>query len=165
MSSPTAELHAAPVAGAEDIERRRRLLKQWRRHSVVIAVLRKLLPALCLLILATIAAWAGLNVIRGRGDGAKIATDANIRMTSLVLQGRTERGQPYLVQAASATESASGSSSCRQAPFMRERHPWLPARRQNGPPGRLRRRGGRTSRPRPRHPPAGRGWSPVLPPA
>ena len=41
-------------------------------------------------------------MIRGRSDGAKVATDANIRMTSLVLQGRTERGQAYLVQAASA---------------------------------------------------------------
>jgi lipopolysaccharide export system protein LptC len=77
---------------------------------VVIAVLRKLLPALCLLVLATIAAWAGLNVIRGRGDGAKIATDANIRMTSLVLQGRTERGQPYLVQAASAVRDNANSA-------------------------------------------------------
>lgn len=102
MSSPTAELHVPSTTGAEDIARRRRLLKQWRRHSAVIAVLRKLLPTLCILILATIGAWATLNVINSRGDGAKVAADANIRMVAPFLQGRTERGRPYVVQAASA---------------------------------------------------------------
>lgn len=107
MSSPTAELRTPldpgpPTPGAEDIERRRRLLKQWRRHSAVIGVLRLLLPALCVLILATIAAWAALNVLRGRSEGAKVVADTNIRMQSLVVQGRTERGQPYLLQMASA---------------------------------------------------------------
>jgi lipopolysaccharide export system protein LptC len=110
MSSPTADLPVAPGTGAEDIERRRRLLKQWRRHSAVIAVLRKLLPALCLLILATIAIWAGLNVVKGRGDGAKVATDANIRMQAPVVQGRTERGQPYVLQMASAVRDNVNSS-------------------------------------------------------
>jgi lipopolysaccharide export system protein LptC len=110
MSSPTAELHVPSTTGAEDVERRRRLLRKWRRHSAVIAVLRKVLPALCLLILATIGAWAALNVINGRSEGAKVASDANIRMDRLVLQGRTERGQPYLVTSDSAVRDNVDSS-------------------------------------------------------
>jgi lipopolysaccharide export system protein LptC len=110
MSSPTAELRLPPAPAAEDIERRRRLLKKWRRHSVAIAVLRRLLPALCVLILAVIAGWAALNVINGRSDGAKLATDADIRMTKFYLQGRTQRGQAYLVTADSAVRDDANSS-------------------------------------------------------
>lgn len=104
MSSPTAELSIPrpPRSGAEDVERRRRLMSQWRRHSALIGVLRRLLPALCLLILGAIGAWSGLNVLYGRGEGGKILSNVNIRMTNFDLQGRTERGQPYLVTAASA---------------------------------------------------------------
>jgi lipopolysaccharide export system protein LptC len=110
MSSPTADLHAPSNSGAEDVERRRRLLKQWRRHSAAIAVLRGLLPALCVLILATIAVWAGLNVVNGRSDAVKVSTDSDIRMQSPVVQGRTERGQPYIVRMASATRDNVNSS-------------------------------------------------------
>jgi len=76
----------------------------------VIAVLRKLLPTLCILILATIGGWAGLNVVNSRGDGAKVSTDADIRMTKFYLQGRTQRGQPYLVTADSAVRDNANSS-------------------------------------------------------
>lgn len=110
MSSPTAELRTPSTTGAEDVERRRRLLKRWRRHSFLIAVLRKLLPALCILILAAIGAWAGLNVLHERSEGAKVSSDANIRMVNLFLQGRTERGRPYLVQAATAVRDNANSA-------------------------------------------------------
>jgi hypothetical protein len=117
MSSPTADLSipgrpgpGVPSPGSEDIERRRLLLRQWRRHSALIGVLRRLLPALCVLILAAIAVWAGLNVIYGRGEGARVLGDANIRMLNPYLQGRTDKGQPYLVQAASAVRDKADSA-------------------------------------------------------
>jgi len=99
MSSRTAD---SPGLQAEDIERRRRLLRRWRRHSFLIAVLRRLLPTLCLGILAAIAGWATLNVISARGDGAKVKSSSELRMLNLYEQGRTEAGKPYLVRAASA---------------------------------------------------------------
>ena len=109
MSSPTADL-GSPNLGSEDVERRRRLLRQWRRHSALIGLLRKLLPALCVGILAAIAAWAGLNVIYGRGDGAKVANQASLQMRNFFLQGRTEKGVPYVVRAASAVRDNADSS-------------------------------------------------------
>jgi lipopolysaccharide export system protein LptC len=108
MSSPTADLpgHGLPSPdlpglAAEDIERRRRLLQQWRRHSALIAVLRKLLPALCLAILAALAGWAVVNTLGARKEGARIP-NAEIRMVGINFQGRTEAGKPYLVTSASA---------------------------------------------------------------
>lgn len=109
MSSPTADL-GSPNLGVEDVERRRRLLRQWRRHSALIGLLRKLLPALCVAILAAIAAWAGLNVLNGRGEGAKVANQASIQMTKFFLQGRTEKGVPYAVRAASAVRDNADSA-------------------------------------------------------
>ena len=104
MSSPTADLTGSDLPGlaADDIERRRRLLRQWRRHSALIAVLRRLLPALCVAILGAIGAWATMNVLLSRGDGAKVKSNSEIRMDGLELQGRTEHGKSYLVRAASA---------------------------------------------------------------
>lgn len=107
MSSPTADL---PHLEAEDIERRRRLLKRWRRHSALISILRKLLPALCLVILLAICAWAANNVLFGRGDGAKVQSNTEIRMLNPYLQGRTEKGQPYLVTAASAVRDSADTA-------------------------------------------------------
>jgi lipopolysaccharide export system protein LptC len=86
---------------AEDIERRRRLLQQWRRHSALIAVLRRLLPALCLAIIVALGAWSAMSTFLWRTD-TKVRSDANIRMLNPNFQGRTESGKPFLVTAASA---------------------------------------------------------------
>lgn len=104
MSSPTADLPNPDLPGlaAEDIERRRRLLQQWRRHSALIAVLRKLLPALCLAIVAALAAWSAMSTLLWRTDNAKVRSNAEIRMLNPNFQGRTEKGKPFLVTAASA---------------------------------------------------------------
>ncbi|MGZ3274319.1 MAG: LPS export ABC transporter periplasmic protein LptC [Caulobacteraceae bacterium] len=99
MSSPTADI---PGLAAEDIERRRRLLKQWRRHSALIAVLRKLLPALCVAIIVALGAWSAMSTLLWRTDNAKVRSNAEIRMLNPVFQGRTEEGKPFLVTAASA---------------------------------------------------------------
>jgi lipopolysaccharide export system protein LptC len=88
---------------AEDIERRRRLLQQWRRHSALIAILRKLLPALCLAIVVALGAWSAMSTFLWQKD-ARVRSDANIRMTNPNFQGRTEAGKPFLVTAASAVE-------------------------------------------------------------
>ncbi len=69
MSSPTADLRSLE---AEDLDRRRRLLEQWRRHSILIGILRKLLPALAAGILVAIAGWSATSVLFARGDGAKV---------------------------------------------------------------------------------------------
>jgi lipopolysaccharide export system protein LptC len=88
---------------AEDIERRRRLLQQWRRHSFLIGILRKLLPTLCLAIVVALGAWAAMSTFLWRHE-AKVRSDVNIRMTNPNFQGRTEAGKPFLVTAASAVE-------------------------------------------------------------
>ncbi len=103
MSSPTADFPAPDLPGvaAEDIERRRRLLQQWRRHSFLIAILRKLLPALCLGIIVALGAWSAMSTFLWRHD-AKVRSDPNISMRGLAFQGRTESGKPFLVTTASA---------------------------------------------------------------
>jgi lipopolysaccharide export system protein LptC len=90
-----------PGLAAEDIERRRRLLQRWRRHSALIAILRKLLPALCLAIIVALGAWSAMSTLLWRTD-AKVRSNAEIRMLNPNFQGRTEAGKPFLMTAASA---------------------------------------------------------------
>ena len=102
MSSPTADLQGdLPGLAAEDIERRRRLLQQWRRHSALIAILRRLLPALCLAIIVALGAWSAMSTLLWRSD-AKVRSNAEIRMVNFNFQGRTEAGKPFLMTSASA---------------------------------------------------------------
>lgn len=103
MSSPTADLSLGALGdGADrDIERRRRLLAQWRRHSAFIQVLRRLLPALCVLIVAAVGGWAAVNALLLRNQGSKVRGAPEIRMLNPNFQGRTQAGKPFLVQAAS----------------------------------------------------------------
>jgi lipopolysaccharide export system protein LptC len=103
MSSPTADFRSEDLPGlaAEDIERRRRLLQRWRRHSALIAVLRRLLPALCLAIIVALGGWAAMSTLLWRTD-AKVKSNAEIRMVNPNFQGRTEQGKPFLISAASA---------------------------------------------------------------
>ncbi len=103
MSSPTADFRNRNLPGlaAEDIERRRRLLQRWRRHSALIAVLRRLLPALCVAIVVALGGWSAMSTLLWRKD-AKVNSNANIRMLNPNFQGRTEAGKPFLITAASA---------------------------------------------------------------
>lgn len=103
MSSPTADLpgHDLPGVAAKDIERRGRLLRQWRRHSFLIRILRKLLPALGVAIIVALGVWAAMSTFLWRQD-ARVRSDANLRMLNFNFQGRTEAGKPFLVTAASA---------------------------------------------------------------
>jgi lipopolysaccharide export system protein LptC len=102
MSSPTADIPGdLPGLAAEDIERRRRLLQQWRRHSALIAILRRLLPALCLAIIVALGAWSAMSTLLWRTE-TKVRSNAEIRMVNFNFQGRTEAGKPYLETMASA---------------------------------------------------------------
>ena len=112
MSSPTADLGGAGLPGRteDDIQRRRRLLAQWRRHSALIQVLRRLLPALGVLIVVVLGAWAALNALVLRNDGGKVRGGPEIRMLNPNFQGRTESGKPFLVQAVSAVRDNGDNS-------------------------------------------------------
>jgi len=107
MSSPTADIpgHGLPGVAAEDIERRRRLLQQWRRHSFLIRTLRKLLPALCLGIIVALGAWSAMSTLLWRQE-AKVHSAGDIRMVNPSFQGRTEAGKPFLVTTSSATRDS-----------------------------------------------------------
>ena len=103
MSSPTADLPGASLPGlaAEDIERRRRLLQAFKRHSARVRVLRRLLPALCVAMLVVLVGWATIKGLVLR-EGAKTHAEGAIRMLNPFFQGRTESGRPFLVRAKSA---------------------------------------------------------------
>jgi lipopolysaccharide export system protein LptC len=105
MSSPTADLSLGPLRDGGDIERRRRLLARWRRHSALIHVLRKLLPALCLLIVAVIGAWAAVNALVLSKEGGRVSGGPDIRMLNPDFRGRNDAGKPFLVRAASAVRA------------------------------------------------------------
>ena len=106
MSSPTAELPGdLPGVAAEDIERRRRLLRRWRRHSALIAVLRKLLPTLCLAIIVALGAWSAMSTLLWRQE-AKVNSNGDIRAKNFNFQGRTEAGKPFLITAPSAVRDS-----------------------------------------------------------
>jgi lipopolysaccharide export system protein LptC len=100
MSSPTADL-SGPGLAAEDIERRRRLLQEFKRHSGRVRVLRRLLPALCVALLTLLVGWATVKGLLLR-EGAKTHAEGAIRMVNPFFQGRTEAGRPFLVRAKTA---------------------------------------------------------------
>jgi lipopolysaccharide export system protein LptC len=108
MSSPTADpagrFTAAmpPGLAARDIQRRQRMLAQWRRHSALIHVLRRVLPLFCVAMLLALGGWAVLNTLFWRLGAAQQSGALVIRMLKPNFQGRDEKGQPYLLSAASA---------------------------------------------------------------
>jgi lipopolysaccharide export system protein LptC len=108
MSSPTADpaprFHTAgpPGLAAKDIQRRRRLLAQWQRHSSLIHALRKVLPLLCILMLLAMGGWALMNTLFWRLGAAAQSGALVVRMLKPNFQGRDEKGEPYRMSAASA---------------------------------------------------------------
>jgi lipopolysaccharide export system protein LptC len=108
MSSPTADpragFHASvpPGLAADDIQRRRRLLEKWHRHSNLIHTLRRLLPALCVAMLLALGGWALVSTLFWRLGAASQSGNLVIRMLKPNFQGRDEKGQPYVLSADSA---------------------------------------------------------------
>jgi lipopolysaccharide export system protein LptC len=91
-----------PGLAAEDIQRRRLLLERWRRHSALIHVLRRALPLTGVILLLLIGGWAAVNTLFWRLGAAAHKGDMAIRMLKPNFQGRDDKGQPYLLSAASA---------------------------------------------------------------
>lgn len=107
MSSPTADAGPPPhgmtpvVPGAADFLRRRRLLQRWKRRSALVRLMRVLLPALCVTIVAVLGGVAGVNAFLAR-TALRPQGALPIRMLQPHFQGRNDSGQPYLVTADSA---------------------------------------------------------------
>jgi lipopolysaccharide export system protein LptC len=115
MSSPTADparagAAAPPGLGAEDIQRRRRLMDKWRRHSALIHGLRRLLPAICIASLLVLAGWATANALFWRLGVQAQGGNLVIRMLKPNFQGRDEKGQPYNLTADSALRDDSDAA-------------------------------------------------------
>ena len=107
MSSPIADARAPlhgmkPVASAaEDLQRRQRILRRWKRRSALVRLMRGLLPALCVAILATLVGVAGVNTWLAR-TAVRPQGNLPMRMVKFHFQGRNEAGQPYSIVADSA---------------------------------------------------------------
>jgi len=77
-------------------------MAQWRRHSRLIRLLRRILPLLCIVMLLGLGGWALLNTLYGRLGAAAQNGALVVRMLKPNFQGRDEKGEPYRVSAASA---------------------------------------------------------------
>jgi lipopolysaccharide export system protein LptC len=108
MSSPTADRAARfqtavpPGLAAADIARRNRLVHKWRQHSNRIHLLRRLLPALCIVMLLALGGWALVTTLFWRQGAANRSNVLVIHMLKLDSQGRDDKGQPYTLTADSA---------------------------------------------------------------
>jgi lipopolysaccharide export system protein LptC len=108
MSSPIAEsaprFRTAIPSGldSEAIARRRRLLRRWRRHSFMIHSLRRILPALGIMLILALGAWGAASALFWRLGAARQSSGVAIRMLKPNFQGRDDRGKPYLLSADSA---------------------------------------------------------------
>ena len=108
MSSPTADatdrFNAAVPPGLtpEGIQRRQRLYAEWRRHSALIHIARRLFPALAMVLLAFLAVWAIAGTLVARLSATHQNGDLTIRLLKPNFQGRDENGKPYLLSADSA---------------------------------------------------------------
>lgn len=125
MSSPTADsaprfrTAGPPGLAAPDIARRTRMVQAWRRHSSLIRLLRRVLPALCVALLLTLGGWALVNTLFARQGAASKSSVLVIRMLKPHFQGRDEKGQPYNVTADSAVrDDADPSRVSLEAPVF-----------------------------------------------
>jgi lipopolysaccharide export system protein LptC len=93
----------------EDLERRRRMLAGWRRRSVLVKIVRWLLPAAGAGLLAALIGLAGYNAIYRRLNAAPQGANQSIRMLNPHFQGRNDAGRPFLVSAQSAVRDDADS--------------------------------------------------------
>jgi lipopolysaccharide export system protein LptC len=114
MSSPIAEsagrLGHGPVhLAAEDLKRRRRMLAAWRRRSVLVKIVRVLLPLAGLAMLAALIGLAGYNALYRRLNAAPSGVNQSIRMLNPQFQGRNDSGRPFILSADSAVRDDADS--------------------------------------------------------
>jgi lipopolysaccharide export system protein LptC len=105
MSSPTVEsaLRLDPRSGAAaDIDRRRVLLKRWRRRSALIHALRRILPGLAAAMVLGLVGWAAVNTVYRRLSADRRGGSLAIHMLKASFEGRDDQGKPFLIDADSA---------------------------------------------------------------
>jgi lipopolysaccharide export system protein LptC len=114
MSSRTAEGGylgpLPPGLAAADIQRRRRLLQKWKRRSLLVHTLRRLLPTLCVLIVIGLVGWAAINTLFWRTSFSPAGGGLEIRMVRPNFQGRNEAGKPFLLSASSAVRDSNDAA-------------------------------------------------------
>ena len=104
MSSPIAEHAYHP--GLLSAERRTRNLEQWRRHSRQVRLLRRVLPALIVLLVLMLGGWAGVSAWMLRNSGLGHTANMAIRMVNPKFIGRDQGGRPFQLSAGLAVRDA-----------------------------------------------------------
>jgi lipopolysaccharide export system protein LptC len=114
MSSRTAEggvLGSLPPGlAAEDIQHRRVLLLQWKRRSLMVHIMRRLLPALCVLIMLGLAGWAAISTFFWRTSFGRAGAGIEIHMVRPNFQGRNDAGKPFLLSASTAVRDSTDAA-------------------------------------------------------
>jgi lipopolysaccharide export system protein LptC len=83
------------------LERRARDMRRWRRRSLMIAVLRRLLPAVIAAIALVFGGWVMFGGLVGGGAG-RGAAPSSIHMTNARFLGRDAQGHAYVLTAQEA---------------------------------------------------------------
>jgi lipopolysaccharide export system protein LptC len=92
----------APPAEILRLERRARDMRRWRRRSLLIAALRRILPLVILAIAALFGGWVLFGGLITGGAGGHGAPPSSIHMTNARFLGRDAQGHAYVLTAAEA---------------------------------------------------------------
>jgi lipopolysaccharide export system protein LptC len=91
------------------LERRARDMRRWRRRSLMIALLRRLLPAVIAAIALAFVGWVMFGGLVGGGAGHG-AAPSSIHMTNARFLGRDAQGHAYVLTAQEAARDNSDFS-------------------------------------------------------
>jgi lipopolysaccharide export system protein LptC len=92
----------APPAETLRLERRARDMRLWRRRSVLIAALRRILPLLIIAIAVLFGGWVLFGGLITGGSGVHTPPPSSIHMTNARFLGRDAQGHAYVLTAIEA---------------------------------------------------------------
>jgi lipopolysaccharide export system protein LptC len=92
----------APPAETLRLERRARDMRRWRRRSLLIAALRRILPLLIIAIAVLFGGWVVFGGLITGGAGVHGAPPSSIHMTNARFLGRDAQGHAYVLTAIEA---------------------------------------------------------------
>ena len=92
----------APPAETLRLERRAGDMRRWRRRSLLIAALRRILPLLIIAIAVLFGGWVMFGGLLGGGAGVHSAPPSSIHMTNARFLGRDAQGHAYVLTAIEA---------------------------------------------------------------
>jgi len=92
----------APPAETLRLERRARDMRRWRRRSLLIAALRRILPLLIIAIAVLFGGWVMFGGLISGGAGVHSAPPSSIHMTNARFLGRDAQGHAYVLTAIEA---------------------------------------------------------------